>query len=114
MPAVPQNLRTAAVALAALFLGYSARAFLHPHLDVVEAQSRSSQSHEDANNALAFQLSGLGPATTLTVFSPSDHTLYVYPSVTQGNSHVNCSYMLHITRPGAAIERQNCAAGAAY
>ncbi len=114
MSAAPLNLRTSAFTLAALLLGYSAHAFLHRPLPVVEAQSRSSQSHDDPGAALAFQLSGIGPTSALTVYSPSDHTLYVYPAVTQGEARVSCSFMLRMSRPGAAIERQNCAPGSAY
>jgi hypothetical protein len=114
MPAVLPNLRTPAIVAAALLVGYSAHAFLPRPLSVVEAQSRGSQAHDDPSNALAFQLSGIGPTSALTVYNPSDHTLYVYPAVTQGATRVSCSFMLHMSRPGAAIERQNCAPGSPY
>lgn len=114
MPATPQNLRTSVLVCAALFVGYCAHAFLHSQLAVVEAQSRPSQKHEDPNSELAFQLSGIANATALTVYSPSEHTLYVYPAVTQGDSHVSCSFMLHIGRPGEPVDRRNCTPGPAY
>jgi hypothetical protein len=114
MLAALPNVRTPALVFAALLFGYLAHALLDRPLPAVEAQSRGSQSHDDPGGALAFQLSGLGPTSALTVYSPSDRTLYVYPAVTQGETHVTCSFMLHMSRPGAAIERQNCAPGTAY
>jgi hypothetical protein len=71
--------------------------------------SSSSGSGGDAN--LAFQLVGNGPQQSLTVFNPENHTLYVYPRVTEGNSHISCEYSFTVTRPGAAIDRQNCPVG---
>ena len=111
------NLATCLAASALLIAGYAAHSLedaFRAGLPVVQAQSRGSQSHDDPSGALGFQLSGVGPTSTLTLYSPSDHTLYVYPAVTQGDSHVNCSFMLHVARPGAPIERQNCTIGATY
>jgi len=37
--------------------------------------------------------------------------LYVYQGATTGNSHVICSFRIHIPRLGDAIDRENCAPG---
>lgn len=62
---------------------------------------------------LAFQFLGAGPQADLAVYSPGDRTLYVYPRVGVGNAHMSCEYSLHITRPGAAMDREICRPGAA-
>jgi hypothetical protein len=69
----------------------------------------AQRSGSDAN--LAFQFVGSGPQQSLAVISPESHTLYVYPRVGEGNSHISCEYSFTINRPGAAIERQNCPVG---
>jgi len=63
------------------------------------------------SSVAAFQLTGINPATSLTVYSPEDRMLYVYQGATTGNSHVNCSFRIHIPRVGDAIDRENCAPG---
>jgi hypothetical protein len=60
---------------------------------------------------LAFQLSGVAPETALTVYNPGNRTLYVYPRIGAGNSHISCGYSFSIPNPGAAIERSNCPMG---
>jgi hypothetical protein len=75
------------------------------------SNSSSSYSARGADGNLAFQLVGNGPQQSLTVYSPEDHTLYVYPRVTEGNSHISCVFSFTVSRPGAAIDRQNCPVG---
>jgi hypothetical protein len=76
------------------------------------SDSSSSSSRESGGDAnLAFQLVGNGPQQSLTMFNPDNHTLYVYPRVTEGNSHISCEYSFTVTRPGAAIDRKNCTVG---
>ena len=67
--------------------------------------------HSGAPSDLAFQIIGSGPDTSLSLYNPADHKLYVYPRITQGNSYVSCGYSLAVTRPGAPIQRENCAIG---
>jgi hypothetical protein len=110
---------TSVLAASALLLaGYAAHSLedaIHTGLPTVQAQSHgSSSSSPPPSESLAFQLSGIGPNTALTVYNSLERTLYVYPEVTQGTTHVNCSFMLHISRPGAPVDRQNCAPGTAY
>ena len=111
---IPSLLRPTLFFAAALLLGYTARTvqtWLQFGPSPVQAQSRGSHSDEP----LSFQLnSSVGPATSLTVYNASEHLLYVYQGVTQGNSHVNCSFTLHIGRLGGPIDRQNCAVGNAF
>ncbi len=71
--------------------------------------SRGSSSGADAN--LAFQISGAGPASSLTVYNPANHTLYIYQHIGEGNAHVSCTYSYRIERPGGPIERSNCPVG---
>lgn len=69
----------------------------------------SSSSSSDAD--LAFQFVGAGPQQSLTLYSQQNHTLYVYPRVAEGNSHISCEYSFTISRPGAPMDRQNCPLG---
>ena len=48
---------------------------------------------------------------SLTVYNTESHTLYVYPRVTEGNSHISCEYSFRVSVPGAPMERQNCPVG---
>ncbi len=71
----------------------------------------SSASSPSSGGPLEFQLSSGGPQASLTVYNPSNHTLYVYPRVGQGNSHISCEYSLTVANAGAAIDRENCPVG---
>jgi hypothetical protein len=108
------NVLAASALIVAGYVAHSVKYAIHAGLPVVQAQSHSSQYHTVADDSLAFQLSGIGPNTALTIYNPNEHTLYVYPEVTQGNTHVNCSFTLHMSRPGAPLDRQNCAPASAY
>ena len=82
------------------------------HVPPVLAQSGEGRNSGDGG--LAFQLSGIGPDTALTVWNASNRTLYVYQGAVQGNSSVNCTYSFKIERPGAPIQRQNCPVGSLF
>jgi len=75
------------------------------------SSSSSSSRGSDADANLAFQFVGSGPQQSLAVFNPDNHTIYVYPRVGEGNSHISCEYSFTINRPGAAMDRQNCPMG---
>jgi hypothetical protein len=62
---------------------------------------------------LAFQFGGTGLEGSLTLYSPSDHKLYVYPAAA-GNAHISCAYSLKLDRAGMPIERTNCGPGSLY
>ena len=66
------------------------------------------------DSGLAFQLSGIGPETALTVWNASNRTLYVYQGAVAGSSNVNCSFSFQIERPGAPIQRHNCPIGSLF
>ena len=112
MPAKP-FLRDLALLAAAAAIGWWA----HGASPTVSAQSRGSSSSPEssrlASDGLAFQLSGMGPETALTLYNSANHTLYVYPAA-NGNSHINCAFSFHIDRPGAPIDRENCPIGSAF
>jgi hypothetical protein len=76
-----------------------------------KSSSSSSARGSDADSNLAFQFVGAGSQQSLAIYNPDNRTLYVYPRVGEGNSHVSCEYSFSITRPGAAIDRQNCPVG---
>ena len=95
--------RDLALACVAVLIGW----WLHKPGTVVLA--RDSGPASDAG--LAFQLSGIGPDTSLTVYNPDNRTLYVYQRIGQGNSHISCGYSFTISKPGAPIDRQNCPIG---
>lgn len=80
--------------------------------DTAVTAGRSSPSSNSGSDAgLEFQLSAGGPQSSLTVYNPSNHTLYVYPRVGVGNSSISCEYSLTVSQPGAAIQRRNCPVG---
>ena len=92
-----------------IVLGWGLRNVFAP---VVKAQGADAQNHaSNGDGGLAFQLSGIGPETALTVWNGSNHTLYVYQGAVMGSSNVNCTYSFKIERPGAPIRRQNCPIG---
>jgi hypothetical protein len=100
--------------LALLCAAVAAGWWLHDAGTTVLAQRSSSSSSSSARGGdpgLAFQLVGDGREQSLTVYNPDNHTLYVYPHVTEGNSHISCEYSFTVERPGAAIDRQNCPVG---
>jgi hypothetical protein len=74
----------------------------------VLARGESSSTTE---GNLAFQLTGVAPETALTLYNPGNHTLYVYPRISQANSHISCGYSFSIPSPGGPIERSNCPMG---
>ena len=78
---------------------------------LAQHSSSSSSSARGGDEGLSFQLVGDGREQSLTVYNPDNHTLYVYPHVTEGNSHISCVYSFTVERPGAAIDRQNCPVG---
>ncbi len=65
----------------------------------------------ESEGNLAFQFMPGGDQSSLSIYSPSDRTLYVYPHVAVGNSLVSCQYMFHLRQLGGAIERENCKPG---
>jgi hypothetical protein len=113
MPLTRSPLGTLLLTASALAAGYAAHT-LQDGLQTVHAQSHGSSSQPRTDEPLDFQLSGIGPTSALTVYNPVEHVLYVYQGVTQGDAHVNCSFSLRISHPGAAVERRNCAPGTAF
>jgi hypothetical protein len=83
------------------------------NMRVLAQKSSSSSSSRDGTGegSLSFQFQGPQPQQSLAIYNPANHTLYVYPRVGQGNSHVSCEYSFRIDRPGAPIDRQNCPVG---
>jgi hypothetical protein len=71
----------------------------------------AERSSSGSDAGLGFQLSAGGPQSSLTVYNPANHTLYVYPRVGVGSSSINCEYSLTVNQPGAPIQRQNCPVG---
>ena len=58
---------------------------------------------------LSFQLVKSDLNNALTVYDASQHVLYVYQGASAtGAATVNCSYMFHIGKGGAPIQRENC------
>ena len=98
------------IATLMLLLAASLTYSMHP----VHAQSKSHTNESKEDEPLDFRLAEVGPRTGLIVYSASEHNVYVYQNVTEGNTHINCAYSLHLTRPSGPVERRNCPAGAAY
>ncbi|HEY4009727.1 MAG TPA: hypothetical protein VGM11_06215 [Acidobacteriaceae bacterium] len=58
---------------------------------------------------LSFQFVKSDLNNALTVYDSGQRVLYVYQGASAtGAATVNCSYMFHIARAGAAIQRENC------
>lgn len=60
------------------------------------------------DSGLIFQLQGMNQGTALTVYSPDQKTIYVYPNVTVGFSTLNCAFAFKLDKPGGAIQREQC------
>lgn len=82
--------------------------------DPVHAQYSSNTHDTTSEPTLSFQLSPINRDTALSIYNPSNHTLYVYPAVQTGNSYVNCEFSFRIGKPGEPIQRQNCPVGQTY
>jgi hypothetical protein len=65
----------------------------------------------DSGSNLAFQFLPGGDQSSLSVYSPEDRTIYIYPRVGTGNSHISCMYMFHMRQLGGSIDRENCKPG---
>lgn len=101
-------LRSFVLLCAAVAVGWWAKGAGTP---VLAQRSGSSSSSSRSAEGLEFQMSGAGPAAVLTVFNPSNRTLYVYQRIGEGNSHISCSYSFTVSSPGAPIDRANCPVG---
>ena|SRR5438105_4695999 len=73
--------------------------------------SSSSSARSTGESGLSFQFQDGSPQQSLTIYNPTNRTLYVYPRIGTGNSHISCEYMLKVASPGAPIDRQNCQIG---
>lgn len=66
-------------------------------------------SSSNAPGELSFQFVKNDLNNALTMYDPAQHVLYVYQGASAtGLATVNCSYMFHIARAGAPIQRENC------
>ena len=81
---------------------------------LAQRSSSSSTARYATDGSLGFQFGDGNPQQSLTIYNPTNHTLYVYPRVGTGNAHISCEYALRIGTPGGPIDRQNCAVGPQY
>lgn len=81
---------------------------------LAQHSTSSSSARDDGGAGLSFQFGSGRPEDSLTVYNPASRTLYVYPRVGTGNSHISCQYMFHVKNPGGPIDRENCAVGPLY
>ena len=63
---------------------------------------------------LPYQFAELGPGTPLTLYNPETQTIYIYNAATNGARQIPCTSLLHITRPGAPLQREDCPAGSKF
>jgi hypothetical protein len=85
-------------------------AFLGGALAASVAQSWArpvTAAHADSATPL-YQFTTVAPSTSLTMYSASDHSIYVYQGATTGNSKVSCSYKYVINQAGQPLNRQAC------
>ncbi len=78
------------------------------------AWSRGGAPIQAASSSLLYQFTEQGPGASLALYSDTEHAIYVYRGITAGSSHVNCAYRLTVSRPGAPIDRENCAPGSLF
>ncbi len=100
-------LRDATLLIVAGAIGWWA----HGANTAVRAAGYSDTARE--GSGFGFQFGGAGIEGSLTLYNPENRTLYVYPAAS-GNSHINCAYSIRVEKPGAPLERQNCAIGSAF
>ncbi len=56
-----------------------------------------------------YQLQGLGQDGALTLYYPSEQTIYVYPGAVVGNSAVQCAFKYKLSdKPGGVVRRTPC------
>jgi hypothetical protein len=55
-----------------------------------------------------YQFSTVGPSTSLTMYSASEHAIYVYQGAAIGNSKVSCSFKYLVNEVGQPLNRQPC------
>lgn len=55
-----------------------------------------------------YQFTTVNPSTSLTMYSASDHSIYVYQGATTGNSKVSCTYKYVISQAGQPLKREAC------
>jgi hypothetical protein len=90
-------LRDGVLVGAAMAIGWWAHGGVAVHAATAAAGELSFQFvKNDLNNAL-------------TMYDPAQRVLYVYQGASAtGLGTVNCSYMFHIGKAGAPIQRENC------
>jgi hypothetical protein len=59
---------------------------------------------------LNFEFSNIGPSTSLSLYSPADNTIYVYP-IGVSNNRINCSFRVRLGTLGGPVNRENCPRG---
>lgn len=96
--------RDLALVLVALAAGWWAHA---PSRAVHAAEYHAAQVADTP----FFQFSNVAGEGTLTLYSASDRTLYVYSGVLTGSSNKNCTYSIKLGRAGAPLQRTNCQIG---
>jgi hypothetical protein len=67
-----------------------------------------ASSGDSSMGDVQFQLTSVGPSSSLLVYQPRTKTVYVYLGATGGNSAVQCAYMFQLDRPGDEIRRAPC------
>lgn len=90
-------LRDGVLIAAAMVIGWWAHGAAAVHASTTPVGELSFQFvKSDLNNAL-------------TVYDADQRVLYVYQGASaNGSATVNCSYMFHIAKAGAPIQRENC------
>lgn len=97
------------------------RAWLRDALLVVAVFAIGWWAHTPRHSVLAagfgdadFQFSNVAGEGTLSLYSPVDHTIYVYGGVLAGSGHKQCTYAIKLGRAGAPLERINCPVGSLF
>lgn len=75
---------------------------------------RTTVHAADGADAPFFQFSNVAGEATLSIYSATDHTIYVYGGVLSGNSRKQCTYSIKLGRAGAPLDRTNCPMGSLF
>jgi hypothetical protein len=68
----------------------------------------NASSGDSSMGDVQFQLTNVGPTSSLLVYQPRTKTVYVYQGATTGNSALQCSLKFQLDRPGDVIRRVAC------
>jgi hypothetical protein len=68
----------------------------------------NASSYNAGHAGVQFQMTSVDPSSSLLVYEPEMHTVYVYRGAMEGNSYLQCTYKFVMDHPGGPIQRIGC------